>query len=162
MSHDHSDHSSITYGELPHTHLLHAIGIISFFTVWVLDSFIFEFSTFLSEHVHWIIRLICAITLMVIGFAISGISHDVKFHKKTPGVISTGVYGFSRHPMYLGYMIAYIGAIVATFSLLSIAPLIYILITNQMMANYEEKKLVETFGDKYIKYQKKVPKWLLI
>ncbi|MHA1386470.1 MAG: methyltransferase family protein, partial [Candidatus Helarchaeota archaeon] len=93
---------------------------------------------------------------------ISGLAHNLKFDKKLPGVINTGIYGISRHPMYLGFIIVYIGAIVSTMSLLSIAPLIFILITNAMMANYEENKLVETFGNNYIEYQKKVPKWLLI
>ncbi len=162
MPHEESEKSKITYGELPHTHLLHGIGIGSFFVVWGLDSFIFKISTFLSEYIHWIILLIASIALIVIGFAISGIAHEMKFHKKLPGVINTGVYGFSRHPMYLGYMIAYIGAFVGTLSLLSLAPLAYIMITNQMMANFEEKKMIETFGNEYVDYQKQVPKWLLI
>ena len=161
MAHNH-EKDSITYGELPHTHLYHAIGNIAFFSVWVLDSFIFEISTFLSEDIDWIIRIIVGIAILFIGGIISGLAHYFKFDKKLPGVINTSVYGFSRHPMYLGFIIMYIGAIFSTTSLLSIAPWIFILLINNKMANFEEKKLVETFGDQYVAYQKKVPKWLLI
>ncbi|MHA1378320.1 MAG: methyltransferase family protein [Candidatus Helarchaeota archaeon] len=156
------DHSEINYGEFPNTHLYHLIGIVSFFSIWILDSFVFEVSTFLAEYIHWIIRVIIACSLAIIGFIMSGLAHNLKFDKKLPGVIDSGVYRISRHPMYLGYIIAYIGAIIGTMSLLSIAPLIFILITNELMVNYEENKMVETFGDKYIEYQNKVPKWLFI
>ncbi|MFX1451124.1 MAG: methyltransferase family protein [Promethearchaeota archaeon] len=157
-----NEKEKITYGELPHTHLYHALGNIFFFTVWILDSFIFEYSTFLQENIDWFIRIPIGMSIMLIGFIISGIAHYFKFNKKLPGVIDTSVYSISRHPMYLGYILAYLGAILSTLSLLSFIPWIFILIINNKMANYEEKKLIEVFGDNYIEYQNKVPKWMLI
>ena len=162
MPHHDEEKEKITYGELPHTHLYHASGIISFFTVWILDSFIFMYSTFLDEYIEWYIRIPIGLGIMAIGFVISGIAHYYKFDKKLPGVIDRSVYGFSRHPMYLGYIIAYGGAIISTLSLISIVPWIFIIAINHIMANYEEKKIIEVFGDEYRDYQKRVPKWLLI
>ncbi len=162
MGSETNEKEKITYGELPHTHLYHLIGVISFFTVWILDSFIFEYSTFLQEDIDWFIRFPIGMAIMIVGFIISGLAHEVKFHKKVSGVIDNGVYGVSRHPMYLGFIMAYIGAIISTLSLISFIPWVYIIIINHIMANFEEKKLLEEFGDDYREYQSKVPKWLLI
>jgi protein-S-isoprenylcysteine O-methyltransferase Ste14 len=70
-------------------------------------------------------------------------------------VISTGVYGFVRHPMYLGGMLLFIGAPLLMGSLYGfiIGLLMCILFVGRVIG--EEKMLVEEL-DGYADYKKKV------
>jgi protein-S-isoprenylcysteine O-methyltransferase Ste14 len=72
---------------------------------------------------------------------------------KTPNV-----YRLVRHPMQLGFIIAFWGAPVMTYDRLAIAVLLtgYIVIA----LVFEERDLVEVFGDDYRNYQKRVPRLL--
>jgi protein-S-isoprenylcysteine O-methyltransferase Ste14 len=72
-------------------------------------------------------------------------------------LISTGIYGVIRHPIYLansllviGWSLLFAGTISLIFSfvyLLSYIPLIY----------FEERILLDEYGNEYIDYRKKTP-----
>jgi protein-S-isoprenylcysteine O-methyltransferase Ste14 len=147
--------------ELPQAHLLQVIYLILFSTVWSLDSFIFSFSTFLASLIPLAIRLILAISVLALGFGMTSLGHWLLFNKKLwPGFVNTGIFAHVRHPMYLGYILAYLGCIVGTMSLLSIVPWLLITHLYAKMANYEEQKLEQKFGKEYVEYGRKVPKWI--
>jgi len=146
--------------ELPQAHLLQVIYLILFSTVWSLDSFIFSFSAFLAAFIPLAIRLIIAISVLALGFTMTSLGHWLLFNKKLPGLVTIGIFAHVRHPMYLGYILAYLACIVGTMSLLSIIPWLLITHLYAKMANYEEQKLEQKFGKEYIEYTKKVPKWI--
>ena len=146
--------------EQPHAHLLQVLYLILFSTVWILDSFIFNFSTFLANLIPLAIRLILAISVLALGFSMTSLGHWLLFNKKLPGLVSTGIFAHVRHPMYLGYILAYLACIVGTMSLLSIIPWLLITHLYAKMTNYEEQKLEQKFGGKYTEYARKVPKWI--
>jgi protein-S-isoprenylcysteine O-methyltransferase Ste14 len=80
----------------------------------------------------------------------------------TPGHVTletSGVYGFVRHPLYLGWVLFVFGTPVmtatrATFAVVSTA---YLFIA----VPWEERSLLEVFGADYEAYQKKV-RWRII
>lgn len=147
--------------ELPHAHLLQIIYLILFSTLWSLDSFIFNFSTFLATLIPLAIRLILAISVLTLGFSITSLGHWLLFNKKLwPDLVTTGIFAHVRHPMYLGYILAYLGCIVGTMSLSSIIPWLLITHLYAKMASYEEQKLEQKFGEEYLEYARKVPKWI--
>jgi len=146
--------------ELPHAHLLQVLYLILFSTLWLLDSFIFSFSIFLATLIPLVIRLILAISVLALGFSMISLGHWLLFNKKLPGLISTGIFAHVRHPMYLGYILAYLGCIVGTMSLFSIIPWLLITHLYAKMGNYEEQKLEQKFGEEYLEYTRKVPKWI--
>jgi protein-S-isoprenylcysteine O-methyltransferase Ste14 len=147
--------------ELPHAHLLQIIYLILFSTLWFLDSFIFSFSTFPASLIPLAIRLIMAISVLALGFSMTSLGHWLLFNKKLwPGLVTIGIFAHVRHPMYLGYILAYLGCIVGTMSLLSIIPWLLITHLYTKMANYEEQKLEQKFGKEYLEYRRKVPKWI--
>jgi len=146
--------------ELPQAHLLQVIYLIVFAIIWFLDSFIFSFSTFLATLIPLAIRLIIAISVLALGFSITSLGHWLLFNKKLPGLVTTGILAHVRHPMYLGYILAYLACIVGTMSLLSIIPWLLITHLYAKMANYEEQKLEQKFGKEYLEYTGKVPKWI--
>jgi len=149
------------HAELPQAHLLQVVALILFSVVWVLDSFIFNLSTFLANFVPLIPRVVLCLIVLTIGFGITGWGHWLLFNKKLwPDLVNVGIFAHARHPMYLGYVLAYLGFIIGTMSLLSIIPWLLIVYLYNKMADYEEQKLEQRFGKEYVEYKRKVPKWI--
>jgi protein-S-isoprenylcysteine O-methyltransferase Ste14 len=151
--------------DLAGEHRLSDIGqiicLISFLTIWILDSFIFQYSNFLSQFIPWWILILIAIPIWVIAgyLAFDGLKTVFGEKQEKPTVISTGVFKYLRHPIYLGSMLVYVGWIISTLSLLSIVLFVIIALFYNCIANYEEKLLLEKFGEEYQKYMHSVPKW---
>lgn len=157
-SHDHRD-------DLAGEHKLSDIGqlilLFCFLILWILDSFVFRFSTLLIQYIPNYIRGILACCTLIIAGTIAFIAHEEVFGKERsePGVIKTGVFSVIRHPMYMGSILLYLGLFTATFSLASLGFIIIVIIFYNYIASYEEKILVEQFGEDYEEYKKSVPKW---
>lgn len=71
------------------------------------------------------------------------------------GFVRTGVYGWVRHPLYLGGILIIWPAASMTVNLLVF--LVICTIYFYVGARLEEKRYVEEFGEEYIKYQQEVP-----
>jgi protein-S-isoprenylcysteine O-methyltransferase Ste14 len=85
----------------------------------------------------------------------------VKPFEISTALITTGVFGISRNPMYLGMTLILIGIAILMGSL---SPLIVIVFFTALMelvfVRTEEKMLEEHFGLSWTKYQSKVRKWI--
>ena len=147
--------------ELPHAHLLQVVYLILFSIVWFLDSFIFNFSTFLTNFIPLVLRVVLALSVLALGFGMTSLGHWLLFNKKLPGLVTVGIFAYVRHPMYLGYILAYLGCIVGTMSLLSIIPWLLIIHLYIKLANYEEQELEQRFGKEYLEYKRRVSQWIL-
>lgn len=80
--------------------------------------------------------------------------------KEKPKLITKGMYNWSRNPIYLGIMMAYLGLF---FLLPSMASIILFLggsLTIAFKVNLEESYLSESIGAEYIHYCKSVRRWL--
>jgi protein-S-isoprenylcysteine O-methyltransferase Ste14 len=77
--------------------------------------------------------------------------------RETPRVITEGVFSFVRHPVYLGSILAFLGLIVMTLSLLSVIIWLIGIIFYYRISRYEERLLLSRFGKDYEDYMKKVP-----
>ena len=152
--------------DLTGEHRLSDIGqlifLFSFLILWILDSFVFHFSTFLIQYIPNYVRGILACIVLPIAGFLAYKAHNMVFHdeKETPTVISSGVFDVIRHPMYLGAILLYVGLIVATLSLASLGFWVIIVIFYDYIASYEEKLLTQKFGEDYTKYKKEVSKWI--
>ena len=107
--------------------------------------------------------------LIVIAFSIILIAawsfYRFKTHiepwKPTSKVISSGIFRYSRNPIYTGFIIATagIGLVLNSWwiilSVLPLAALLYLLVIR-----LEESYLLRKFGDEYANYQKRVRRWL--
>ena len=80
---------------------------------------------------------------------------------ETSRLITSGIYSFTRNPMYLGLssiQVAfgiYLGAYVSIF----LIPSFITYITHKQII-YEEQILEKKFGDEYINYLKSVRRWI--
>jgi protein-S-isoprenylcysteine O-methyltransferase Ste14 len=75
-------------------------------------------------------------------------------------LVTSGIYGFTRNPMYLGIIMMMIAAALwfGTLTFYLIAGL-YFLIINQVFCPFEEGRLEITFGKKFFEYRQKVRRW---
>lgn len=151
--------------DLAGEHRLSDIGqlifLVSFLILWILDSFVFRFSTFLSSYIPNYIRGILACPILLLAGTIAWIAHEEIFGKERaePEVVKKGVFSVIRHPMYMGAILLYLGLFVTTFSLASLGLIIIIFVFYNYIASYEERILVAQYGEDYEKYKESVPRW---
>ena len=159
MKHDHDRRLGI---EAPHSHLIQTLSPIIFTIIWTLDSIVFSFSVLLNDFVPWIVRLILFIVVIAIAFAFIRVSHNTLFRQpeNKDELITNGILGHVRNPMYFGVLLIYLAFIFLSISLISVALWIIIIVIYDKLASFEEKQLEKLFGEKYLEYKKKVPKWI--
>lgn len=114
-------------------------------------------------------RGVFAIALIVPGagllLAASGLFRragtDVKPWKTATALVDSGVYRFTRNPMYLGMALLYAGLAFAIESVGAwlFLPVVIIVIQTQVIAR-EERYLEAKFGEAYRDYKLRVRRWL--
>ncbi len=84
----------------------------------------------------------------------------VKPFEKSKVLITTGVFRFSRHPMYLGMVLILIGLSIILGSLTPyIVVVLFIILIHNIFITVEEGMLAETFGDAWLEYKKNTRCW---
>jgi protein-S-isoprenylcysteine O-methyltransferase Ste14 len=85
----------------------------------------------------------------------------VKPFQEPSRLIVAGPYRFSRHPMYLGMVLALAGLAILLGTLLAmlVAPVFAWLMESRFIGA-EEKSMEETFGDAYLEYKARVRRWI--
>jgi protein-S-isoprenylcysteine O-methyltransferase Ste14 len=74
--------------------------------------------------------------------------------------VTTGLYRYSRHPMYVASFIAPVGAGIASASWLFLLLSVLCIITHLMNGIFEERLCLEAYGSEYKKYLNKTPRWV--
>ena len=76
-------------------------------------------------------------------------------------MIHEGPYKFSRHPMYLGFVVVLLGVAILLGNVLALlAPLAMFFTIEKIFVPYEEKIMEEHFGEEYLEYKSRVRKWI--
>jgi protein-S-isoprenylcysteine O-methyltransferase Ste14 len=135
---------------------------ILFLIVYVADSFIFRFTTFMNEIVPNIIRVPAGIIVLIAAGYLSRSGLKIVFNevREKPEVIRKGVFSYVRHPIYLGEILLYLGLLFFSLSVASFLVWLLIIFFLNYISRYEEKILVDYFGDEYRNYMKEVPGWI--
>lgn len=109
-----------------------------------------------------------------IGVAVAGVALDiwaaVRFRRERTGIVpfseatvlvTSGPYGYTRNPMYLGMAIVLAGCALALGSVspFLVIPAFLALITERFIVR-EEALLEAKFGAAYRNYAARVPRWL--
>ena len=108
--------------------------------------------------------------IFTIGFVISA-SGNISFKiaktevvpvsKKNSALVVTGPYKFTRNPMYLGILVGLVGLSLVLGTYVGPAAIIaYFVLVNFVSIPYEEKKMEAQFGDEYLRYKRKVRRWI--
>lgn len=157
----HADRDDLT-GEHKFSDMGQVILAVIFFVVWIADSFFLHYSTPLSSYVPMYIRLPIGMFILIPAWLFARKGLNIVFGEKRPEpeVISKGVFGMVRHPVYLGAVLLYLGLTVITLSIISAALWLLIAAFYHYISRHEEKLLTARFGDGYRKYMTEVPMWI--
>ena len=136
----------------------------------ILTSLVYFSSTKL-ELIYLPFRQIVSVIILFIGL-IAIVSPVVDFIKSKTTVnpvkfknvnrlVTTGIYRYSRNPMYLGMILIIISTTVYYLNFLSVfSPLIFYIWINKFQINREEIFLEDKFGSEYLKYKSKTRRWI--
>jgi protein-S-isoprenylcysteine O-methyltransferase Ste14 len=94
---------------------------------------------------------------------IRGIGNRARVHSGgTWHLVTTGIYGRVRNPLYLGNVLFIAGAVALYFSLWCVPlVLLYLFWLYTIICLHEEYCLARQIGEPYIRYQRSVPRWWL-
>ena len=86
--------------------------------------------------------------------------NPIKF-KKVSKLITSGIYKYSRNPMYLGLLMIVISTSIFYMNIFSIlTPFFFYCWINKFQIKREEIFLTEKFGKEYILYKTKTRRWI--
>jgi len=85
-------------------------------------------------------------------------SPSVSGVRKDTSLVTTGPYGFVRHPIYLGIFVSLSAMALMAANLLVLLPTVALLIALYASIDEEEAILLDRFGDEYREYKKHTPK----
>ena len=117
---------------------------------------------------HWISAILAG-SLILIGLALfaAGVSNfsraatPLPTNKPARTLVTTGIHGWTRNPIYLGFFLVYVGIGIAVRSpwILILTLPVAIAIRYGVVAR-EEAYLERRFGDAYRNYKARVRRWL--
>ena len=85
--------------------------------------------------------------------SVSGVREDTV-------LVTTGLYGFVRHPIYLGIFISLSALALMVANLFVLLPTVALLIVLYVSIDEEEVILIDRFGDEYREYKKRTPRFI--
>jgi len=130
----------------------------------IFDSYISEFKwTVAATYPFWILGLIITglgVLLFIKAMIDMKNSWRVGIDKATKSkLITTGAYKFSRNPAFVGFDLMFIGLVITYPNLLTLSIVALNVISLHMLILQEERHLLESFGDHYGEYMKKIPRY---
>jgi protein-S-isoprenylcysteine O-methyltransferase Ste14 len=118
-----------------------------------------------SEPVHWIaggLLILIGLAFFVAGIRnFTGAGTPVPTNEPTRALVTSGVHGRTRNPIYLGMFLVYVGIGVAAGSpwLLTLVVPLAVTIRYGVVAR-EEAYLERRFGEAYREYKGRVRRWV--
>ena len=102
-----------------------------------------------------------AVSLLgVVSFRIAKTTVNPTKPQATSTLVSTGIYRFSRNPMYLGFLFALVGlAALLSNVLASLFVPAFMIYMNRFQIAPEERVLTEIFGSDFQSYKERVRRW---
>lgn len=85
----------------------------------------------------------------------------VKPFEESMVLITTGVFQVSRNPMYLGFVLIFIGIAIFMGSLTPYVVIaVFAILMDLVFIRAEERILLSTFGEGWLEYKRKVKRWI--
>ncbi len=156
-----SDHQHGIGEEYPRTHLVLIVSPIIIIVTCIIDAFVLKILTDYTELVPLAVRIVLFLVCLALAFYLMRATQHTVFVERTqPTLVTNGVYGFVRHPMYLSQLMLYLSFVLLAISIVSFTIwLVIFFIFNRIVA-YEEKDLERILKEEYIEYKKQVARWI--
>jgi protein-S-isoprenylcysteine O-methyltransferase Ste14 len=98
--------------------------------------------------------------LMFIGRSGLGDSFRIGSPKERTGLTQTGLYRFSRNPMYVGAYATLCAAVLRTLNPILLLVVAYVIVVHHKIVLAEEAHLRDVFGQEYLRYSSRVRRYL--
>lgn len=140
-------------------------GLLFFAAMWWLNSSLPQFSfTFAGQTVLALIAISIGLTLdliAIVSFIKTKTTINPLSPQNTNQLVTTGLYHYSRNPMYLGLFFLLLGTVLWLGNPVNIfLLLLFLLVITLLQIKPEEKILTEKFGSDYQHYCEQVRRWL--
>jgi len=132
--------------------ILIPIGMVFLFHLpWYL-SFVYPFGIPIGT-----ILIIFGIWSIYLGIKGLRLVYSTSGYKKGESLVTTGIYAYTRNPMYFGATIMIFGwFLIFPFTFILTSAILFLLLF-YITAKSEEKQLIQRYGKKYLTYKRKVP-----
>ena len=149
-------------GEHPVGDTYQLIAMLVFVAAILLDYFLLGFPQKFGSMVSLWARLPFSLALFALGgwLALHGIQVVFGEYREEPIMITYDMFGWMRHPIYLGAILIYVAVLLLVPSLIGFIVWLGVLGLYQWLARHEENLMLVIFGDQYREYQQRVPMWL--
>jgi protein-S-isoprenylcysteine O-methyltransferase Ste14 len=85
----------------------------------------------------------------------------VKPFEESAALVTTGIFGLTRNPMYVGIVLMLAGVSLLLGSLVALAPaLMLAILLDRRFIRIEEKMLAEKFGEVWQAYRERTRRWV--
>ena len=146
------------------------ISVIAFITI-ALNAFLPSAMQYLvsieylkSDIVVWVGLGLLHLSFIIIFIAQRNMANEWRIGidtKNKVNLITKGMFGISRNPIFLGVLIVFVGMFLIIPNAVTLVILISGFIVIQVQVRLEEEFLIKQLGDEYKDYMKKVKRWLL-
>lgn len=135
------------------------------FLMWSLAKNIdLGFFTFELQGIMALILLVTGIAIdiaAIIPFRIAKTTVNPMKPSKASQLVNTGIYKFSRNPMYLGSLVLLMALMVWLGNIINVVFLfLFIWYITRFQIKPEEKVLSTLFGEQYMLYKEQVRRWV--
>ena len=135
------------------------------FLMWAIDRWL------PTPTQHSVIRAALSLTILalalavvvvaVLGFRKAKTTVDPFHPESASAIVTSGIYRFTRNPMYLGFLLALVALAVFLGNWLSaLMPLVFVMYMNRFQIAPEERVLRAMFGASYEAYLRSVRRWI--
>jgi protein-S-isoprenylcysteine O-methyltransferase Ste14 len=141
------------------------IGVVFGLVIWLISMVTPQYDISIT------LRTVLSIALVCCGFGCA-IAGGIAFKKAQTTVnplkpetastlVNTGVFKYTRNPMYLGLTLLLLALTFYLFAPFSIVGVFaFVLYIDRFQIQPEERALLELFGDEFIDYKNRVGRWL--
>ncbi|MCB1582519.1 MAG: isoprenylcysteine carboxylmethyltransferase family protein [Xanthomonadales bacterium] len=134
------------------------------FFMWLVDYLLPQFRQAWSWHLWAAIGSATLALLLVlsgvISFRLAKTTVDPTQPEKASSVVISGIYAYTRNPMYLGFLLMLLAFMFKlTNPITAIVLPLFVSYMNQFQIKPEEKALEKLFGQAFMSYCEKVRRW---
>ena len=141
-----------------------AFGIAALAMWWIGRTVEFGRFSFAYQSGAGIALVVLGLALIAVSlrsFSRAGTTPNPLHPKKASELVTSGIYAWSRNPMYVGDAVALVGIATWLGSLPSLLPIAaFVVYIDRVQIAVEEKAMAEIFGDRYTAYCRRVRRWL--
>lgn len=129
-------------------------------TAWLTQFFLPHISTTRSAILNALLWIggICMLIGVVVFLAAAIQIYTAKLRRR--GLVTTGLYRYSRHPQYVGLALVGLGALLLWPRFLVLITYVLMLFLYRSLAALEERRCVAGFGDRYREYEDHTERFL--